>query len=140
MSALTLDTAARLAAAGQQAAAAIETPMTIAILDAGGHLLHLIRMDDAALGSIDLAQRKARTSIMFHMPSARLGELSRPDGPVYGIEWSSGGLISFGGGLPIADAEGRVLGAVGVSGGTADQDVEIAQACVRALQPNSVPA
>ena len=130
---LTLETAARLAAAGHKAATAISTPMNIAIVDAAGHLLHFTRMDDSLLGSIDLAQRKANTSILFRMPTALMGTMSRPDGPVYGIEWSNGGLVSFGGGLPITDAQGRVIGAVGVSGGHADQDVEVAQACVDAL-------
>ncbi|MEU1203805.1 heme-binding protein [Nocardia sp. NPDC005825] len=133
MTTLSLDTAARLATAGHQAADTMAVRMNIAIVDAGGHLIHFTRHQDALLGSIDLAQRKAKTSILFHMPTATLGRISRPDGPIYGIEWSNGGLISFGGGLPIADADGRVIGAVGVSGGTADQDVEVAEACLAAL-------
>ncbi|MEV6773341.1 heme-binding protein [Nocardia sp. NPDC051030] len=133
MTTLTLDTAARLAEAGLKAAAAIDTRMNIAIVDAAGYLLHFIRMDDALLGSIDLALRKAKTCILFRMPSHALGEISRPDGPVYGIEWSNGGLISFVGGLPISDAEGRVIGAVGVSGGRGDEDVVVAEACLAAL-------
>ncbi|MCU1643776.1 MAG: hypothetical protein JWN03_4051 [Nocardia sp.] len=133
MTTLTLDTAARLAAAGHKAAETIDTPMNIAVVDAAGHLLHFSRMDDALLGSIDIALRKAKTAILFRMPTAVLGTLSRPDGPIYGIELSNDGLISFGGGLPITDADGRAIGAVGVSGGTADQDVQIAQACLAAL-------
>ncbi|MFB7723502.1 heme-binding protein [Nocardia sp. NPDC056100] len=133
MTNISLYSAARITAAGLKAAAAIDTPMNIAVVDAAGHLLHFVRMDDAMLGSIDLAQRKAKTSILFHIPSALLGTLSRPDGPIYGIELSNDGLVSFGGGLPITDARGRVIGAVGVSGGTADQDVEVAQACLAAL-------
>ncbi|MFJ9368929.1 heme-binding protein [Nocardia sp. NPDC101769] len=133
MTSLSLDTAARLAAAGHKAADTIEVPMNIAVVDAAGHLLHFSRKDDALLGCIDLAQRKAKTAILFRIPTASLGEISRPDGPIYGIEWSNGGLVSFGGGLPITDAAGQVIGAVGVSGGTADQDVEIARACLAAL-------
>ncbi|MFD6356561.1 GlcG/HbpS family heme-binding protein [Nocardia tengchongensis] len=133
MTTLSLDTAARLATAGLEAADAMTVPMNIAIVDAGGHLMHFTRHQDALLGSIDLAQRKAKTAILFRMPTATLGQISRPDGPIYGIEWSNGGLVSFGGGLPITDTEGNVVGAVGVSGGTADQDVEIAQACLAAL-------
>ncbi|MET9777931.1 heme-binding protein [Streptomyces sp. NPDC006367] len=132
MSAFTLDTATRIAAAGQSAAKEIGTAMNIAIVDAGGHLLHFTRMDDAWLGSVDLAVKKAKTSVLFRMPSAALGEISQPGGPVYGIEHSNGGLISFGGGLPIMDADGRTVGAVGVSGGTADQDVHVAEAAVQA--------
>lgn len=133
MTTLSMNTAANLADAGHKAADAIGVPMNIAIVDAGGHLLHFSRKDNALLGCIDLAQRKAKTSILFHLPTATLGEISRPDGPIYGIEWSNGGLISFGGGLPITDSEGEVIGAVGVSGGTADQDVEVARACLAAL-------
>ncbi|MFF2550307.1 heme-binding protein [Nocardia sp. NPDC058058] len=133
MTNISLDSAARITAAGLQAATAIDTPMNIAVVDAAGHLLHFARMADSMLGSIDLAQRKAKTAILFHIPTAVLGTLSRPDGPIYGIELSNDGLVSFGGGLPITDAQGRVIGAVGVSGGTADQDVEVAQACLAAL-------
>ncbi|MFE3060535.1 heme-binding protein [Nocardia sp. NPDC059239] len=133
MTMLSMDTAARLATAGHKAAATIDVAMNIAIVDQAGHLLHFSRKEDALLGCIDLAQRKAKTSLLFRMATATLGEISRPDGPIYGIEWSNGGLISFGGGLPITDPEGRVIGAVGVSGGTADQDVEVARACLAAL-------
>lgn len=133
MTTLSMDAAARIAAAGHRAAEGIDVAMNIAVVDRAGHLLHFSRRDDALLGCIDLAQRKAKTAILFHIPTGTLGQMSRPDGPIYGIEWSNGGLITFGGGLPIADAEGRVIGAVGVSGGTADQDVEVARACLAAL-------
>ncbi|MFJ9519942.1 heme-binding protein [Kitasatospora sp. NPDC101801] len=133
MTVLTLESAARIAAAGRHAAAGIGTAMNIAVVDAGGHLLHFCRMDDAWLGSIDLALKKAKTSVLFRMPTSVLGAVSQPGGPAYGIEWSNGGLVSFGGGLPITDAAGRVLGAVGVSGGTGDQDVQVAQAGLAAL-------
>ncbi|MFI0469010.1 heme-binding protein [Saccharopolyspora sp. 5N102] len=132
VTAFTLDTATRIAAAGQSAAKEIGTAMNIAVVDSGGHLLHFMRMDDAWLGSVDLALKKAKTSVLFRMPSASLGEISQPGGPVYGIERSNGGLISFGGGLPILDADGRIVGAVGVSGGTADHDVHVAKAAVQA--------
>ncbi|MFE3187576.1 heme-binding protein [Nocardia sp. NPDC059240] len=133
MTMLSMEIAARLAAAGHKAAEGIGVAMNIAVVDRGGHLLYFSRRDDALLGCIDLAQRKAKTAILFHIPTATLGGMSRPDGPIYGIEWSNGGLVSFGGGLPIADSDGRAIGAVGVSGGTADQDVEVARACLAAL-------
>ncbi|WP_344021606.1 heme-binding protein [Streptomyces luteireticuli] len=132
VSAFTLNDVTRIAAAGRSAAEETGTAMNIAIVDAGGHLLHFTRMDDAWLGSIDLALKKARTSVLFSMPSATLGEISQPGGPAYGIEHSNGGLISFGGGLPIVDADGRTVGAVGVSGGTVDQDVHVAGAAAQA--------
>jgi uncharacterized protein GlcG (DUF336 family) len=133
MTMLTLDSAARLATAGQDAAAKAGLAMCIAIVDAGGHLVHFSRMDDAWLGSIDLALKKAKTSVLFRMPSATLGEISQPGGPVYGIEWSNGGMVSFGGGLPILSSDGQTVGAVGVSGGSAEQDVLVAETCVRAF-------
>ncbi|MVU78621.1 heme-binding protein [Nocardia sp. ET3-3] len=133
MTTLSREIAARLADAGHRVAEDIEVAMNIAIVDAAGHLLHFSRAHDALLGCIDLAQRKAKTSLLFHLPTATLGRISRPDGPIYGIEWSNGGLVSFGGGLPITDSDGRVIGAVGVSGGTADQDVLVADACTAAL-------
>jgi len=128
MTGLPLESAARIASSGQQAAAGLGLAVNIAIVDAGGHLLYFSRMDDAWLGSIDLALKKAKTAVLFRMPSAALGEISQPGGPVYGIEHSNDGLISFGGGLPLIDTDGHVVGAIGVSGGTADQDVQVARA------------
>ncbi|MFI9273128.1 heme-binding protein [Kitasatospora sp. NPDC052896] len=64
--------------------------------------------------------------------SAVLGEISQPGGPVHGIEHSNGGLVTFGGGLPLVDTGGHVVGAIGVPGGTADQDVQVARAGVAA--------
>ncbi|MFI9505033.1 heme-binding protein [Nocardia sp. NPDC052566] len=135
MTSITLDHAARMIAAGTAAATEIGVAMNIAIVDAGGYLVHFSRMDDAFLGSIDLALRKAKTAVLFRMPTDALGAIAGPDGPAYGIESSNGGLISFGGGLPVVDTDGRTVGAVGVSGGMVDQDVLVAEACVGALAP-----
>ncbi|WP_043634577.1 GlcG/HbpS family heme-binding protein [Nonomuraea candida] len=132
MTALTLQDAVRRTEAGLARAAELGVAMNIAFVDAGGHLLHFSRMDDAWLGSIDIALRKARTSVLFRMPSAVIGELSQPGGPCYGIEATNDGLVSFGGGLPITDETGRVIGAVGVSGGDVQQDTLVAQACATA--------
>jgi uncharacterized protein GlcG (DUF336 family) len=85
-------------------------------------------MDGAWLGSIDIAIRKARTARLFDMETAKLGKMSQPGEPLYGIEQSNGGLISFGGGIPIQDGAGNVIGAIGASGSTVDNDVKIAQA------------
>jgi uncharacterized protein GlcG (DUF336 family) len=67
---------------------------------------------------------------MFRMPTAAIGELSQPGGSLYNIEVTNSGLVSFGGGLPITGANGRVIGAVGVSGGQVPQDVSVAEACL----------
>jgi len=133
MSTLNLETTARIVAAGREAAAGIGVAMSIAIVDTAGTLVAFQRMDGAWLGSVDLAQRKARTSALFPMPSSVLGEMSQPGGPIYGIEASNGGLISFGGGFPLTAADGTVIGAVGVSGGLVDQDVAVAEAVVKAI-------
>jgi uncharacterized protein GlcG (DUF336 family) len=117
-------------AAGIAKANEIGVPMNIAVVDSGGNLLHFSRMEDAWLGSIDIAIKKARTAVMFRMPSAAIGELSQPGGSLYNIEITNSGLVSFGGGLPITGANGRVIGAVGVSGGQVPQDVSVAEACL----------
>ena len=133
MSTLNLETTTRIVAAGQEAAAGIGVPVSIAIVDTAGTLVTFQRMDGAWLGSVDLAQRKARTSALFPMPSSALGEMSQPGGPVYGIEATNGGLVSFGGGFPLAAADGTAIGAAGVSGGRVDQDVAVAEAVVKAV-------
>ncbi|WP_329454174.1 GlcG/HbpS family heme-binding protein [Streptomyces sp. NBC_01497] len=130
MTALTLQEAMNRTAAGIAKATEIGVPMNIAVVDAGGNLLHFSRMDDAWLGSIDIAIKKAKTAVLFKMPSAAIGELSQPGGSLYNIEHTNGGLVSFGGGLPITGANGRVIGAVGVSGGQVPEDVSVVEACL----------
>ncbi|WP_107422243.1 GlcG/HbpS family heme-binding protein [Streptomyces lushanensis] len=129
MTALTLREAMDRTAAGIAKAIEMGVHMNIAVVDAGGHLLHFSRMEDAWLGSIDIAIRKARTSAFFKMPSAAIGELSQPGGDLYNIEVTNGGLVTFGGGLPIVSG-GRVIGAVGVSGGQVAEDTAVAEACL----------
>ncbi len=107
--------------------------MDIAVVDAGGHLKAFARMDGAWLGSIDIAMTKARTARYFDLPTEALGELSQPGGPLYGIEVSNGGLITFPGGLPLTAADGTVIGAIGVSGSTVEDDRAVAEAGVAAL-------
>lgn len=102
----------------------------IALVDAGGNLKAFVRMDGAWLGSIDIAIRKARTARMFDMETAKIGKMSQPGEPLYGIEFSNGGLISFGGGIPLEDQAGTVIGAIGVSGSTVENDVKVAEAGV----------
>jgi uncharacterized protein GlcG (DUF336 family) len=130
MTALTLQNAIARAEAGRARATELAVAMNIAIVDAGGYLLHFSRMDDAELGTVDIAIKKARTAALFRRPSAAIGEDSQPGGPLYNIESTNGGLVSFGGGLPITDEGGRTIGAVGVSGGTVPQDVTVAEACL----------
>jgi uncharacterized protein GlcG (DUF336 family) len=119
---------AALAAAEAQGLA-----MDIAVVDAGGHLKSFARMDGAWLGSIDIATAKARTARFFDLPSEELGALSQPGGPLYGIEGSNGGLITFPGGLPLLGFDGTVIGAIGVSGSTVENDRAVAEAGAAAL-------
>ena len=109
--------------------------VNIAILDAGAHLKAFSRMDGAVLGSIDLAIGKARTAILFAIPSDAVWEYCKPGAPAQGLERSNGGLVTFAGGIPLIDADGAVIGAVGVSGGSVLQDLKIAQVATAALTP-----
>ena len=106
----------------------VGTKMDIAVVDAGANLKAFVRMDGAWLGSIDIAIRKAKTARFFDMPTGTIGSLSQPGGSLYNIEHSNGGLISFPGGVPIQDADGTVIGAVGVSGSTVEDDHAVAEA------------
>ncbi len=128
----------------QQAQAAIQAAhtksldlgvkMNIAVVDAGANLTAFIRMDDAWLGSLDIAMKKAKTARYFDMPTGAIGGLSQPGGPLFGIEHSNGGLISFPGGIPIKDADGHVIGAIGVSGSTVEDDHAVAEAGMKAIE------
>ncbi len=102
--------------------------MNIAIVDAGTNLKAFARMDGAWRGSIDIAIKKARTARMFDMNTGEIGKLSQPGGPLYNIEHSNGGLITFPGGVPIKNGAGEVIGAIGVSGDSVENDHAVAMA------------
>lgn len=111
----------------------IDVPMNIAVTDAGNNLVAFMRMDGAWLGSIDIAQGKAFTARAFDMETRVLGPLCQPGQPLFGIHASNHGrLIVFPGGVPLR-AGGKVVGAIGVSGGTVEQDQDVAAAGARAL-------
>lgn len=120
-------------AAAREEARAIGVPMNIALLDGGANLKAFLRMDGALLGSIDIALRKAKTAALFGMNSESVGEFCKPGGTSPGLEDTNGGLTVFAGGLPLRDSEGRLLGAVGVSGGSVVQDFQVAEAAARAV-------
>jgi uncharacterized protein GlcG (DUF336 family) len=130
---LTLEAAERIVAAAKKKAAEINTKMDIAVVDTGGNLKAFARMDGAWLGSIDIAQRKARTARWFDMDTGEIGKLSQPGGPLFGIEHSNGGLITFPGGVPLKSPAGEVVGAIGVSGSTVENDHAVAMAGAAAL-------
>ena len=106
--------------------------MNIAIVDAGANLKAFAGMDGAWLGSIDIAIRKARTARFFDMNTGEIGKLSQPGGSLYNIEHSNGGLITFPGGVPIRSRQGEIIGAVGVSGSTVENDHLVAFTAAKA--------
>lgn len=121
-------------AAARKTADEIGVPMNVAVLDGGAHLKAFARMDGALLGSIDIAIGKAKTAVLFGMNSEAVGEFSKPGGGSPGLELTNGTLVVFAGGIPIKDADGAVIGAVGVSGGAVTQDFEVAIAAAEAAQ------
>ena len=131
---ITLAQAEAVIAAAKTKAKEINTLMNIAVVDAGTNLIAFAHMDEAWLGSIDISQKKARTARYFNMPTGEIGKLSQPGGPLYNIEHSNGGLISFPGGVLIKNAEGVIIGAVGVSGSSVDNDHAVAQAGADAVK------
>lgn len=130
---ISLDQAMAVLEAARAKATEMDVKMDIAVVDAGGNLKAFARMDGAWLGSIDISIKKARTARYFDMPTGEIGKLSQPGGPLYNIEHSNGGLITFPGGLPIKNAQGDVVGAIGVSGSTVEDDHAVAEAGVAAL-------
>jgi uncharacterized protein GlcG (DUF336 family) len=130
---LTLNDARRVIAAGEKQAAAIKQPMNIAVVDGGGNLLAHIRMDGAWIGSIDIAINKAYTARAFDISTKELAEFSQPDQQFYGIQNSNHGRVMiFAGGIPLK-RDGKVVGAVGVSGGLGKQDQAVAEAAAAAI-------
>ncbi len=130
---ITLAQAEKLIAAAKEKATAIDTKMNIAIVDGGANLVAFARMDGAWLGSLDISIKKAKTARFFDMNTGILGELSQPGGSLYNIEHSNNGLITFPGGVPIKDANGEIIGAIGVSGSSVENDHAVAEAGASAL-------
>jgi uncharacterized protein GlcG (DUF336 family) len=130
---ITLEEARRVVSAAEEKAREIGVPMNIAVVDGGRDLKAFARMEDAWLGSIDIAINKAFTSASFKMPTGDLAEMTQPGQPLYGLDSTNNGrVVNFAGGIPLT-RDGNVTGAVGVSGGTVDQDQEVAEAGVAAF-------
>jgi len=130
---VTLDDAKRMLTAAEATAASFGIAYNIAIVDAGGHLVAFVRQDGALIGSIDLAIDKAATARMFDKATSDLARLAQPGEPLFGIQESNAGkVVIFGGGIPIVSG-GRVIGAVGASAGTVEQDIAVAEAALAAL-------
>ncbi len=130
---ITLEEAHQVLMAARERAEEIGVSMNIAVVDAGGNLTAFIRMDNAWLGSIDIAQGKAFSARAFDMSTKDLGAESQQGKSLFGINASNHGkIIIFAGGIPLKDGE-RVVGAIGVSGGSVEQDQEVAEAGVAAF-------
>jgi len=117
----------------QAKAVDINVPMNIAVVDSGGNLKAFCRMDDAFIGSIDISIKKAVTARYFNMPTRALGVASQVGQPLYGIEVSNDGLILFAGGVLLVDKNDVIIGAIGVSGGSVDEDESVAKAGAASL-------
>lgn len=125
---ITLEQAEKSIAAAKEKAFAIHTQMNIAIVDSGANLIAFARMDQAWLGATDISIKKARTACLFGKNTGVIGDLSQPGGPLYNIEHSNGGLITFPGGVPIKNNSGDIIGAIGVSGSSVENDHKVAEA------------
>ena len=130
---LTLQDARRVIAAATTKAGEVGQPMNIAVVDAGGNLVAHVRMDDAWMGSVDISIKKAWTSRAFDIETKALAKLAQPGEDFFGIHASNGGKVMiFAGGIPLKQG-GRVVGAIGVSGGAGKQDQDVAEAGAKAF-------
>jgi uncharacterized protein GlcG (DUF336 family) len=125
---VTLEDARRVIAAAEKKAIEIGQPMNIAVADQGGNLVAHVRMDGAWLGSIDISIKKAYTSRAFDVATRDLANHSQSGGQFFGIHASNNGKIMiFAGGIPLR-RNGKIVGAIGVSGGSGEQDHAVAEA------------
>src|SRR4028119_944125 len=130
---ITLEEAQRIISAAEDKAQQMDQPMNIAVMDAGRNLVAFHRMDGAWVASIDIAIDKAFTSAGRGLTTRKIGEMAQPGQPLFGINTTNGGrIVIFAGGIPLT-RDGEVIGAIGVSGGTVDEDEEVAEAGVAAL-------
>ena len=131
MSEISLEKAREAVSAAIQKSKELGLKVNIAIVDAGTHLKAFARMDGAWLGSIDISIKKAVTAKLFDFNTGEIGKLSQPGAPLFNIEHSNGGLITFPGGVPIRSKTGEVIGAAGVSGSTVENDHLIAEVAAK---------
>lgn len=137
---VTYEQAEQAIAAAIKEAEKIGTQMCIAVVDSGADLKAFTRMNGAWVGSIDIAIKKAKTACFFGMNTGQIGQLSQPGNSLYGIEHSNGGLITFPGGIPIVDEDGILIGAIGVSGSSVENDHQVAKACVDVIGLSDLPS
>ncbi|TMV50354.1 heme-binding protein [Paenibacillus mesophilus] len=134
MTQMTLDVAKTLLAAAEQKAKELRLSCDIAIVDEGANLVAFHRMDNARIAGIDISQSKAWTSVAMKMPTSNLAQSAQPGGATFGINTTNQGrLVILGGGIPLT-VDGRIVGGIGVSGGTSAQDIEVANAAVQTFE------
>jgi len=130
---LTLEDAKQMLYAAEARATSLGIAYNIAIVDAGGHLVAFVRQDDTLIGSIDLAIDKAVTARIFDKATSDLADLAQSGKLLFGIQQSNAGkVVIFGGGIPVM-FDGIIVGAVGASAGTVEQDIAVAEAAIAAL-------
>ena len=130
MTKVNLELAKKLIEGAEKEAEKIGVSMVISVVDEGGNLIAVHRMNDAWLASIDIAQNKAWTSVALKMPTSNLAEATVPHAELYGLNTTNNGrIVLFGGGIPLVDND-QVIGAVGVSGSSVENDMQVAQAAV----------
>jgi uncharacterized protein GlcG (DUF336 family) len=120
--------------AGLKKSNELGTKMNIAVVDRGGNLVAFAREDGAWVGSVDISVKKAKTATFFDMETQEIGKLSQPGGSLYNIEHSNGGLITFPGGIPLTAPDGTILGGVGISGSTVEDDKVVANAAAEGFK------
>lgn len=130
---LTLEQAQKAVEAGVKKSKELDLKMNVAVVDAGANLMAFGRMEGAWLGSVDIAIKKAKTARYFDMESGEIGKLSQPGQPLFNIEHSNNGLITFPGGVLIEDENGEIMGAIGVSGSSVENDHEVATAAKKSI-------
>lgn len=139
---MNLSTAIKVLNAATKKATALKCKMNVAVVDEGGRLVVFARQDGAWIGSIEIAQSKAFTAVAFSspgkdnaLPTDKLGEMAQPGEPLFGIQNTNrnDGIVIFGGGIPLYEGD-KLIGAIGVSGSTVENDIAVAEAGVAALK------
>jgi len=125
---ITLSQAEAVIMAAKEKAFSIKTKMNICVVDTGSNLVAFVRNDGAWLGSVDIAIKKAKTAMFFQMNTSDLSPLVQPGKPLFNIEHSNDGLITFPGGVVIKNESGEIIGAIGVSGSSVEDDEAVAKA------------
>lgn len=125
----------KIIAACEKKAEELNVPVTIALVDEAGHLCGSYRMADALLASIELARKKAYSAVAMKAETAALSEVAQPSSDLYQLETvTDGTIVTFGGGLPLKNSAGKIIGGIGVSGGSVAEDVAIAQAGLKCFK------